>query len=105
MIIGNRYYWEDYECGGWNEIDKKTHDILQAARDDFNRRLQVLMAAHGTPMPPPMVINTMAPLPEDYTEFKDIWMESADGTKSKLTSYFTPAIQPLIDKYGNEKSN
>lgn len=102
MIIGNRYYWDDIESG-WYEVTETVHDRLMAIREQINQRMLDYMIANGTPMPKPILISTMADDGDEGMSCRDLWMNSEPGTK--LESYFTPAIQPLIDEYGNSDTS
>lgn len=104
MIIGNRYFLDNPEFG-WYEVSGKYYKDYQERFEEFHKRF---IKPDGKLKSGTILVSHRPPGDEDDDhDSMRLWKDSAidvnSRTKSGLYTYFTPAIQPLIDKYGSRR--
>lgn len=106
MIIGNRYFLDNPEYG-WYEVSGKYYKEHTERFEKFHKRF----INPDSKLKAGIILVSVRPPgdEDDDQDFKQIWKDAVDEptprTKSGLYTYFTPAIQPLIDKYGNSNTS
>lgn len=103
MIIGDKYYLDDYETGIPYRVSKSEYDTHQKMMADFHERMSKLIKPDGERKGFMLISSTPAdPDCDNSKSSYDLWMESKDKYMTPEYNYFQPIYaDSKFDQYGH----
>jgi len=103
MIIGDKYYLDDYETGIPYRVSKSTYEAHQKMIADFHERISKMIKPDGERKGVILISSTPAdPDCDNSKRSYDLWMDCADKYNNPNCNYFQPAYTDSnFDQYGH----